>query len=79
MHQRFFWPALACTIAAIDLYAIATGRDSLSRQHRNLASSRWWPLLAAGHVYLALHLYGVLPESRDPLSRVSRVIQERVR
>lgn len=69
------WFVLAAAIGAIDLYAIRTGRRTLSTTFADAAHHpiRRWPTLAAWS-YITVHLFGVLPPSRDPISRLATIL-----
>jgi len=69
------WGLLAAAIAAVDLYAVRTGRRTLSTAFAEMVRHpvRRWPTTIAW-AYLTAHLFSVIPEHSDPLSRLAAVL-----
>lgn len=64
------WVALFTGIAAWDVFALLTERETLSAAfHRGRTGSRGWAVVI-GWTYLTLHLLHAIPRRLDPL-RVS--------
>ncbi len=61
------WLGLAAYVVGYDLFAIRTGRDTLSQSFaRALTDDRRWPTLVAWG-YLCAHLIRILPRPLDPM------------
>ena len=76
MRERWFWPAVAASICAVDVYAILAGLPTLSTQVREAVKHPYWRWpVAASWLYLSGHLLGLVPAERDPLSRLGRRLE----
>ena len=65
------WVGLAAYIAAYDLYAVATGNETMSMSfYRALKHPvRRWPTIAVWG-YITCHLFKFIPDEYDPLRRL---------
>jgi len=63
------WAAIFGLVGVIDAHALLTGRPTLSANFR--AASRRHPyLITAATAYLVAHLFGLVPRTVDPLTRI---------
>jgi len=68
------WIGLLAYVVAYDVYAMATGHETLTSSYYRALSDprrRWVTITAWG--YLTGHLYGVIPKRFDLMARVGTV------